>query len=196
MRALPVLAAAIALTLLTVPASAQQFVVDTGRLAPYKNYKFRVKWDGKYVPGIYKVSALHRKTRVIRNRGGGGSATVRSSPGSTQYEPIVLVRGRSHDPSFEQWANKVHNYGGGGGAEVSLRDYRKDIVIDVMNEAGQLALSFQAYRCWPSEYVPIGPLDARNPATLTEKLVLQCEGIERDDAVTEPTPPSFTEPEN
>lgn len=195
MRPLRVFATLIALTFLCAPVSAQQFTVDPARRVPYKNYKFRVKWDNQYVPGIYKVSALHRKTRVIRNRGGGGPSTERFSPGSTRYEPIVLVRGRTHDSSFEQWANKVHNYGAGQGAEVSLRDYRKNIVIDVMNEAGQLALSFRAYRCWPSEYVPVGPLDARNPETLTEKLVLQCEGVERDQAVTEPTPPSFSEPE-
>ncbi|MCS3655979.1 phage tail protein [Salinibacter ruber] len=191
-----ILTAAIILVFFCTPASAQPFTKDVDRIAPYKNYKFRVRWDAEYVPGIFKVSPLHRKTQVIRGRKGGEPSVDNVSPGTTNYEPIVLVRGRTHDKSFEQWANKVHNVGAEFGKEQSLEDYRKPITIEVMNEAGQVALRFNAFRCWPSEYMPISELNARAPETLVEKLVLQCEGFQRDYNVTEPDPPSFTKPDS
>ncbi len=181
---------ALALSCVAVPASAQEFTVDVGRQVPYKNHKFRVQWDGRYVPGVVMVSALRRHTRVVHGREGGDPGSERVSPGTTSFEPVTLVRGRTHDRSFEQWANRVYRYGAGLGAEVALRDYRKDIVVEVMNEAGQLVLRYLLYRCWPSEYVPISTLESRGSDTLTETLVLQCEGFQRDRDVREPEPPS------
>ncbi len=122
------------------------------RFDPYKNFKFRVKWDGRYVAGISKVGALKRSTELVEHREGGDPSTVRKSPGRTNYEAITLERGVTHDVEFEQWANKVWNFGSGLGAEVSLKDFRKDIIVEVYNEAGQLALAYKVYRCWVSEY--------------------------------------------
>lgn len=127
------------------------FNVNPRRRAPYKGYKFRVKWDGRYVPGIDRVSGLRRTTEPVTHRGGGDSGAADTSPGQTTYDPIVLERGRTHDQAFERWANKVHNVGGGMGTEVSLGDYRQDVVIDLYNEAGQQAISYRVYGCWPSE---------------------------------------------
>lgn len=187
-----ILAAVLALSLIGAStAAAQEFTVDPTRQAAYKNYKFRVKWDGQYVPGIVEVSPLHQRTQVVDERSGADPSRATVSPGRTTFEPIVLVRGRTHDPTFEQWANRVYNAGAGPGREVSLRDYRKSVIIEVMNEAGQLVLAFQAYRCWPSEYMPIGELNALDSDTLVEKIVLQCEGFERDTAIAEPSPPSL-----
>jgi len=171
-----------------------QFSVNATRFDPYKNFKFRIKWDGRYVAGISKVSALKRTTEVVEHREGGDPSTSRKSPGRTKYEPITLERGVTHDKEFEQWANRVWNYGSGLGAEVSLRDFRKDIIIEVYNEAGQLVLAYKVYRCWVSEYQAQADLDANANAVLIQTIKLEHEGWERDYEVGEPQEPSFTEP--
>ena len=170
------------------------FSVNAHRFDPYKNFKFRVRWDGKYVAGVSKVSALKRTTEVVTHRSGGDPSSSRRSPGRTEFEAITLERGVTHDPEFEAWANKVWNFGSGLGAEVSLKDFRKDIILEVYNEAGQLAITYQVFRCWVSEFQPVGELDANANAVLIATLKLENEGWERDYAVTEPTEPSFTDP--
>ncbi|MFQ3596624.1 MAG: phage tail protein [Sphingomonadaceae bacterium] len=164
-----------------------QFVVNAFRFDPYKNFKFRVKWDGRYVAGVSKASALKRTTEVIEHREGGDPSSVRKSPGRTKYEPITLERGVTHDPEFENWANLVWNYGSGLGAEMALADFRKDVILDVYNEAGQLALSYRLYRCWVSEYQALPDLDANANAVAIQMLKLETEGFERDTSVVEPT---------
>ena len=171
-----------------------QFSVNATRFDPYKTYKFRVKWDGRYVAGISKVSALKRTTDVVKFREGGDPSTERKSPGQTKYDAITLERGVTHDKDFEQWTNKIWNYGAGLGAEVSLKDFRKDIIIEVYNEAGQLAIAYKIYRCWVSEYQALPALDASGNAVAIQTLKLENEGWERDYEVTEPSEPSFTEP--
>ncbi|MCG8686503.1 MAG: phage tail protein [Desulfobacterales bacterium] len=171
-----------------------QFSVNVNRFDPYKNFKFRIKWDGKYVAGISKVSGLKRTTEVVKHREGGDPSTSRKSPGRTEYEAITLERGVTHDVSFEQWVSKVWNHGSGLGSEVSLADFRKDIVLEMYNESGQLVISYHIYRCWPSEYQPLPDLDANANAVAIQTLKLECEGWERDYAVTEPTEESFVEP--
>jgi phage tail-like protein len=171
-----------------------QFTVNPGRVDPYKNFKFRVKWDGRYVAGVSKVSALARRTQVLEHREGGDMSGSRKSPGLTEYEPITLERGVTHDMEFERWANKVWNYGAGLGMEVSLKDFRKDIILEIYNEAGQLAIAYRIYRCWVSEYEALPALDANNPGVAIQKITLVNEGWERDYAVQEPAEPSFTEP--
>jgi phage tail-like protein len=171
-----------------------QFTVNPHRFDPYKQFKFRVKWDGKYIGGVAKVSGLKRTTEVVTHREGGDPSNVRKSLGQTTYEPIILERGRTHDTEFEKWANKVWNLGGAQGAEVSLADFRKDVIIDLFNEAGQKVISFKVYRCWPSEYVALGELDAKDTCVALESLTLEHEGWERDYDVTEPKEPVSTEP--
>lgn len=171
-----------------------QFSVNAQRFDPYKNFKFRVKWDGRYVAGISKVGALKRTTEVVEHREGGDPSSTRKSPGQSKYEPIMLERGVTHDKEFEQWANKVWNYGSGLGAEVSLRDFRKDIIIELMNEAGQVAIAYKVYRCWVSEFQALPELDASANAIAIQSISLQNEGWERDYEVTEPAEPSFVEP--
>lgn len=171
-----------------------QFSVNTNRFDPYKNFKFRLKWDGRYVLGVSKVSALKRTTEVVKHREGGDPSTSRKSPGRSEYEAITLERGVTHDVEFERWANKVWNWGAGLGAETSLADFRKDVILEVYNEAGQLALAYRIYRCWVSEYQALPDLDANANAVAIQTLKLDNEGWERDYDVTEPTEPSFTEP--
>ncbi|MCF6338510.1 MAG: phage tail protein [Gammaproteobacteria bacterium] len=171
-----------------------QFSVNAQRFDPYKNFKFRVKWDGRYVAGISKVGALKRTTEPVTYREGGDPSTERKSPGQTKFEAITLERGVTHDPEFEKWANKIWNFGAGLGAEVSLRDFRKDLIIEMYNEAGQVVISYKVYRCWVSEYQALPELDASASAVAIQTLKLENEGWERDYEVSEPTEPSFTEP--
>src|SRR5919108_4654422 len=167
-----------------------QFTVNAARFDPYKNFKFRVKWDGRYVAGISKVSALRRTTEVVAHREGGDPSSDRKAPGRTQYEAITLERGVTHDTEFEKWANKVWNFGSGLGSETSLADFRKDITIDVYNEAGQKVLAFNVYRCWVSEYQALPDLDANANAVAIQHIKLENEGWERDAEVPEPSEPT------
>lgn len=171
-----------------------QFSVNTERFDPYKNFKFRVKWDGKYVAGISKVGGLKKKTEVVTHREGGDPSSSRKSPGRTEYEAITLERGVTHDTEFEKWANRVWNWGEGLGAEVSLKDFRKDVILEVYNEAGQLAIAYKIFRCWVSEYQAMPDLDANANAVAIQTVKLENEGWERDYEVGEPTEESFTEP--
>ncbi|HET9010566.1 MAG TPA: phage tail protein, partial [Gemmatimonadaceae bacterium] len=171
-----------------------KFEVNAGRFDPYKNFKFRVKWDGRYVAGVSKVSALKRTTEVVKHREGGDPSSSRKSPGRTEYDAITLERGVTHDTEFEKWANKVWNFGGGLGAEVSLKDFRKDIIIELYNEAGQLVLAYKVFRAWVSEYQALPDLDANASLVAIETLKLEIEGWERDGEVAEPSEPSFGKP--
>ncbi len=163
---------------------------------PYRSHKFRMKWDGRYVAGFAKVSSLTRSTEVIPHRPGGDPTIARRLPGQSHFGPITLERGVSHDLAFQQWANEVWDYhnsavddqpGSNGHQVVSLKDFRKDIVLEVYNEAGQKVLAYTIYRCWPSEFVALPELDAAAVAIAT--LVLQNEGWERDTAAPSPEAP-------
>ena len=168
-----------------------EFSVNPTRFDPYKNFKFRIKWDGRYVAGISRISGLRRSTEVIQHREGGEPSSSRKSPGLTEFAPITLERGGTHDPEFENWAYKVWSLGAGRGAEVSLKDFRKDIGLELYNEAGQLVLAYKIYRCWISEYEILPDLDANANAIAIERIKLENEGWERDQSVTEPAEPSM-----
>ncbi len=173
------------------------------RYDPYRNFKFRVKWDGKYVAGVSKVSALSRTTQVISHRAGGDPSTPRRMPGQSEYTAITLERGVTHDVAFEQWANKVWDYhnstiddqrGVASNQDVSLRDFRKDMVIEVYNEAGQKVAAYNIYRCWPSEFAALPEMDGNGNAVAIQTLKLENEGWERDTSVTAPAEPGVTLP--
>jgi phage tail-like protein len=168
-----------------------QFSVNPTRFDPYKNFKFRVKWDGQYVAGLSKMGALKRSTEVVEHREGGDPSSSRKSPGRSKFDAVTLERGVTHDLTFEAWANKVWNFEGGPGSESSLADFRKDIIVDVFNEAGQKVISYKIFRCWVSEYQAISDLDANANAVLIQTLKLENEGWIRDVDVTEPSEPKL-----
>jgi phage tail-like protein len=170
-----------------------QFTANAQRFDPYKNFKFRIKWDGRYVAGVSKVGVLKRTTEVVKHREGADQSSSRKSPGRTEYDAISLDRGVTHDVEFEKWANKVWQINGGQN-EVSLKDFRKDITIEVYNEAGQKAIAYKVYRCWVSEYQALSDLDATANAVAIQHIKLENEGWERDQEVPEPTEPTFTVP--
>ncbi|QRK06093.1 phage tail protein [Archangium violaceum] len=173
-----------------------EFTKNAKRVDPYKNFKFVVSWDGKPVAGVSKVSALKRTTEVVKHRAGSDPSTTRKSLGQTDWEAITLERGVTHDTAFEQWANKVWDYANSSkmGQEVSLADFRKDLTIDLFNEAGQKVISYKCYRCWPSEFTAMPELDGSGNAVAIQSLVLQTEGWERDQSVQEPQEPTFNDP--
>lgn len=142
---------------------------------PYKNFKFRVIWDGQVVAGVSRVSALKRTTDAVLHREGGDPSTLRVSPGRTQYEAITLERGVTHDTAFENWANQVWRVGSPGDGK-ALGSFRKDVAIEVLDEAGIVALRYLIYRCWVSKYSALPDLDADTNAALIESITLEHEG--------------------
>ena len=169
-----------------------QFSVNAQRLDPYKNFKFRLKWDGKYVLGCSKLSGLKRTTEVVEHREGGDPSTSHKSPGRNKFEALTLERGRTQDMEFHDWAGLVWNFGAGLGAEVSLANFRKNIYLEFYNEAGQLVLAYKIYRCWVSEYQALPDLDANANAVAIEHMKIECEGFELDTGVTETLEPTLT----
>ena len=161
-----------------------QFVANAYRFDPYKNFKFRIRWDGKIVAGVSKVSALKQTTEPVVHREGGDQSSSRLTPGVWKFEPITLERGVTHDQEFEKWAKLVWNVE--GDTVISLKDFRKDIIIELLNEQGVVAKSYKIYRCWVSDYQALPELDANAHAVAIEHLVLQNEGWERDVEVPEP----------
>lgn len=178
-----------------------QKVIEPGRFDPYKNFKFRVWWDNRYVAGVSKVGALKRTTEVVTHREGGDPSYVRKSPGQTKYEPITLERGVTHDLAFEKWANKVWSFENAKASdeqrtkEVSLADFRKDVRIDVFNEAGQKVISYWVFRCWVSEFQALPELDASANAIAIENIKLENEGWQRETGYSAPDEESYTDPE-
>jgi len=166
-----------------------QFTVNPHRFDPYKDFKFRVRWDGRVVAGVTRVSALKRTTEVVEHREGTDASSSRKSPGRTRFEPITLERGVTHDTAFEDWANQVWRLGAGAGNEVALSSFRKDIVIELCNEAGQVVLAYKVYRCWVSQFEALPDLDANAAAVAIQTIVLENEGWERDTSVPEPKEP-------
>lgn len=160
-----------------------QFVVNTNRFDPYKSYMFRVRWDGQYVAGLSKMSALRRTTEPVTHRVGGDPSHQRKSPGTSTFEAVTFERGVTHDPAFQDWANLVHSLDN----PISLANFRKDVIVDVFNEANQLALSYQLFRCWVSEYQALPEMDANTNAIAIETIKVEIEGFARDTDVTEPT---------
>ncbi|HEX9179438.1 MAG TPA: phage tail protein [Burkholderiales bacterium] len=161
------------------------FVVNTHRVDPYKNFKFRVLWDGKAVLGVSKVSSLKRTTEVVKHRSGGENSYDHKSPGRTSYEAVTMERGITHDTEFEKWANMVHTFD--GDPAMDLAGYKKDLILEVMNEKGQVALRYNLYRCWVSEFQSLPDLDANANAVAIEHLKLELEGWQRDLSTTEPS---------
>jgi phage tail-like protein len=178
-----------------------EFSVNKHRYDPYKNFKFKVRFKDKtdYIAGVSKVTGLKRKTEVVTHRVGSDPSTSRKSPGRTEYDAVTLERGVTHDVDFERWANKVWNFSvpnpsANGGLEVSLRDFRRDVVIEVYNESAQKVLQYIVYRCWVSEYQALPDLDANANAVAIQTIKLENEGWERDYTIVEPSEESFSEP--
>ena len=165
--------------------AAPQFAVNAHRYDPYRTFMFQVIIDGRVVAGLKKMSALKKTTEAVKWRSAGDPAHERVLPGGTSYEPITLEQGLTHDPVFEEWAGLVNNIQ--GNAAMSLKNFRKDIVLNVLNLQGSPALSYRVYRAWVSEYQALPEFDAGSMnAVGIQSIVLQHEGWERDLAVTEP----------
>ncbi len=180
-------------------ASNTQFPKETYRIDPYKNFRFKLKWEGKYVAGVSKVSALNPTTDVVTYRSGRDSLESRSLPGKNTYEAITLERGVTYDMNFEQWANMFWDYhntttddqaGDSGNKDVSMNDFRKDMILEMYNEAGQKVMAYNIYRCWPSEFTAMPELGENGNTVLIQSMKLQNEGWERVISVQKPTEPN------
>lgn len=173
---------------------------------PLLTFKYLVSWtdDGgsfSVVAGVSKIGPLTRSTESVDYREGAAPTMTRKIPGQTKYSEVKLERGLILDVGFEQWVNKVWYYNNSGalGSNVSLKDFRKDLKIELCNQAGQIMNTYYVYNCWPSEYQALPELDASAGATVAiESMTLQNEGWIRDDTFTAPAVPdgyaSYAEP--
>ena len=162
-----------------------EFSVNTHEFDPYRGFKFRLKWDNDYVAGLSKCSALKKTTEMVEWRQGGDPSHSRKLPGKTTFESITLEQGVTHDSRFEEWANAVNNFA--GDALMTLKNFRKDVTLEVYNLQGAAVMAYNIYRCWVSEYTALPELDAHGNAVMIRTIKLENEGWERDPAVGEPT---------
>src|SRR5262249_23576903 len=146
---------------------------STNRFDPYRNFRFKVKWDNQYVAGLTKMGALKRTTEMVEYREAGENITSRKLPGKTKYEPVTLEAGVTYDTAFSDWANLVNDFA--SHSVTSLGEFRKNITVDVFNEAGQKAISYNLYRCWVSEYQALPDLDAGANAVAITTIKLEFE---------------------
>ncbi|MFD2468080.1 phage tail protein [Amycolatopsis silviterrae] len=167
----------------------------TKRRDPYKNFRFRVKFSGgDYLLGVSKITGFKRSTEVIKHRSGGDPATSAKLPGRTEYDAITLERGVTADKVFAQWANRVWSFANSGqGLETSLKDFRRDLIVDVFDEGGQKVLSYQVFNCWVSEWQPVSDLDANANAVAVQHIKVENEGWVAEE-VSEPQDVFFEDP--
>ena len=66
-----------------------EFPSNPARFDPYKNFKFRVKWDGRYVPAISRVTGLLRATEVVEHREDGDPCISRCTRGLPTRMPCT-----------------------------------------------------------------------------------------------------------
>ncbi|SRR5258705_12537985 len=163
---------------------AKGFVVNANRVDPYKSFKFRVKWDGKVVLGVSKVSALKRTTEVVKHRDGGDNSTDHKSPGRTTYDAVTMERGLTHDREFEAWARKVHD--SKGDTLMDLANYKKELILEMMNEKGHVVFRYFLHACWVSDFTALPELNSNANALAIESLKIELEGWDRDEDTKEP----------
>jgi phage tail-like protein len=168
-----------------------EFPANPTRLDPYKNFKFRVRWDGRYAAGISCIGPLRRSTDVVEHREGGNPSAFHKSPGLTRFDVITLERGLTQDTAFEDWANLVWKLGGPLGSESALANFRKEVRIELLNETGQVVLAYTVHRAWVCDYTALPDLDAEAGAIAIERIKLAHEGWERDTSVIEPKEPKI-----
>ena len=163
------------------------FSVNITRLDPYKSFRFLVYLETSTTPvaGVSKVGGLKRSSDVIEYKEG-GNTIIRKGLGRTKYEPITLERGVTHDKDFEDWANAAQVLDKGAASQ-SLKNLRKEIRIELLNEAGQPVHRYIVHRCWVSEYQALPDLDAGGNAVALEHIKLENEGWEHDLSLSEPT---------
>jgi phage tail-like protein len=160
-----------------------KFSANPTRFDPYRNFKFRVKWDGRYVAGVSKASSLKATTESVKHREGGDPATARKVPGLRKPGTVTLKRGITLDREFERWARRAQVDSSGGAPKQALKNLRRDVTIEVYNEAGRLALAYKLRGCWVSEIQALPDLDAKANGVAIESIKLEHEGLERVDIV-------------
>ena len=167
--------------------TAPMFPANAHRYDPYRTFKFQVVIAGKAVAGLSKMGALKKTTEVVNWRAAGDPSYQRAMPGGTKFENVTLEQGLSHDPVFEEWANAVNNVADGD-AGMSLLNFRRDVVINVLNLQGAPAISYVLRRAFVTEYQALPEMDSNSMnAVGIQSVTLTYEGFTRDAAVAEPS---------
>lgn len=138
------------------------------RDAPYPGFDFQVDF-GDAVAGFQEVTGLGADIGVIEYRNGNDRERVlRKLPGLRTFTPIVLRRGITGDLSIWEWFDSAGRTG-----EVQ----RRDVTIDLLNEAHEPVLSWRVSNAWVSSWS--GPsLDASRNSVAIETIELTHEGLD------------------
>ncbi|NNC99112.1 MAG: phage tail protein [Gammaproteobacteria bacterium] len=155
---------------------------------PYRNFKFRLIWNGRVVAGFSEASILNHGAETMNFRAGGNPDAIVKRPAPQAYEAITLERGITHDPTFEQWANRAWSYSQGAKnpqhdqdrPAPSFNNFKQDFKLELLDQAGHAKRSYKLFRCWPSEYTALPELDANGTAVVIAKIKLENEGWELD----------------
>ena len=163
---------------------ANDTAIKTHRYDPYRTFRFQIEIDGTSVAGMRKMTALKKTTEAVAWRTGGDQTHERKLPGGTKFEPVTLEQGLTMDTTFEDWANKVNKLND----KMSLATFRKNIVIKVMNLQGEVAISYNLYDAWVSEYQALPDLDAGTTnAVGIQSIKIEHEGWERNTEIKDDT---------
>jgi len=149
------------------PAAApRQSANPSPRDSAYRQYRYRLRYKGHEIAGFRGMGLLHPLT-----------------PGRAKSETVTLKRGVTQDSQFQQWANSVTKSATGAPPAA----FRKNVSLEVYNEAGQVVQRFTFTKSWVSQYSALPVLNANGNAVAIEHIKIEVEGWVIDTRAT-PSP--------
>ncbi len=136
---------------------------------------FREEGQDFFVAGFNSISGLESEVNVVEWRTGDNNET-KKLPGFGSHPPIVLERAYDAGTSLKDWYDEVFSSAQGTGAG----EYRKDLVIEILNRNGTTYRKIVAVNAWPSKY-SASDLDASSEDPWTESIEVQNNGWDFED---------------
>lgn len=111
---------------------------------PLPVFNFKVEWGGG-IANFSEVSGLTMETQPIEYRHGMMKETSPLKlPGMQKFSNITLKRGiAAGDNDFAAWLTEMLQVRGGG------VDKRRDLIISLLDEAGEPVTVWNAKKAWP-----------------------------------------------
>jgi phage tail-like protein len=159
---------------------------EAQRRDPYRNFNFRILFDGTEVAACRKMSALDATVNVVKFRAGNSLSTVdEAMPGRVEFPPVTFEGGVTDDLTFEAWARALVRHGHERQPTRQTEpNFRKDIEVLVLDVDGRPVRRYKLYHCFVSKFTQISDLAADGNDVLIETLEITHEGFERLDVAT------------